>query len=166
MREYFEKWFSVEALPVAPLTWDLEGLIRGNVEISAGVKAEFRQPVTVLGLLPSIVLLGTGGAVVPTGDDIAVEINSNQQKYWTTFQSVRANQGPGANFVTLNAISLRQRFLVIELTNASPTLSIRYKWKNWDASFAAAPRYQDALVTLSMFAFYPEERKGVVQVND
>lgn len=148
--------FVSRVMPVAQFSWEVEARLAGAQEATAIIPAEFRQPVVILGVYPSVVRTSYGALVVPTVNDLKVEMNSNEDTYWTQQRSeVRNSTGPGATFVALGSLSLENRALWLPMRNAAPDLSFRFAWRNWLPGFAETPLYEDCIVGLTMFCAFP-----------
>jgi hypothetical protein len=68
-----------------------------------------------------------------------------------------AGQDP-TSFVTLSALDVRERYLMIRLRDKNPDINLEVQWKRFDP---AAPLYEDALVSLSLYI----QREGESEVG-
>jgi len=133
--------------PAARDTWELQGSLLGTTEISDVVKLDFPGPCRIVGAYPSITLNDATGFLVPTPDDIAINLQFNEKRKYTAQigQTTQAQRGQG--YVTLAAMSTLNRDLEIEVLNARPTMTVQYRWKRW----TGAQLYRDVLVSLAFF---------------
>jgi hypothetical protein len=151
-KEAFEGIVALHA-PASPMTWESSVIMLGSVQTTNRISFRYPRPVEIVGFLPTLLVLETGGAITPSTDCIAVSIDTDNQNYLTSGEGISTNAGGTAGpFVTLSAMSIQApRVLGYKLRNPTPDIGFTYRWKQ---STAAGAVYKDAIVSLAMYARY------------
>lgn len=146
-KDAFEGIVALHA-PMAPLTWEINTLFTADVVQSNRIPFRFPWPVEIIGMLPIVRSVGNQEGVVPTVNDVRVQIDTDAQNYMTSGQGVATPAGGTVgNFVSLPAISvLTPRLLGYKLRTPTPDIGFTFQW------VLGADVYNDALVSVAMFA--------------
>lgn len=132
-----------EALPIAQATAEVTAILPGALPEVAAPVYDFTQPVMIVGFYPSVVVYAQNqDGVIPTLDDVVVELTSNRSDRYTQAEGL----GGIVTAVTLGALSSRFANHWIELAQARPDLEIKFRWKRDTVGW-----YHDALVSLAMY---------------
>lgn len=156
LRKYaLEAWEGIVALhaPASPMTWEVRTIFDSGVQTSNRQPFRFPRPVEIVGFLPTLVVLPTGGAVTPSTDDIQVSIDTDNQNYLTSGEGVSTNAGGTAGpYVTLTAMSVQvPRIVGYKLRNPTPDIGFTFRWSR---SVAAGAVYKDVVLSMAMYARY------------
>ena len=152
-------YFATLAAPIADYSWEVTAALAGTLEVTNPVPANFRQPVIIVGFYAEVISTTEDDLVEPAVKDIAVEMNSNGDTYYTDqMNGAQSNMTPGAQFVQLGSLLVPARYTMIELLENAPDIKYRFKWKHWLPAFAASAWYENAHISLTMFCKFP--RKG------
>lgn len=153
-KEAFEGIVALHA-PASPMTWETTLILRGTTQVSARNPFRFPRPVEIVGFYPSLVILTTGGAITPSLDVIACQIDTDNQNYMTSGDGVSTNAGGTAGpFVTLASLGVQTpRVVGYKLRNPTPTIGFTYRWKQ---DVTAGAVYKDCLVSMAIYARYLE----------
>lgn len=152
-KEAFEGVVALTA-PASPMTWETVQLLTGGVQQTNRQSFRFPRPVEIVGFHPTLVILATGGAITPSLDTVAVQIDTDNQNYLTSGEGLSTPAGGKAGaFVTLSAMSVQvPRLVGYKLRNPTPDIGFTLRWKQ-DTTIGA-PVYHDCLVSIAMFARY------------
>lgn len=149
--------FGALALPVAP--WGEEVLVPlpAELEMSEGVPVQFPEPVILVGVHPTVIQNGPQDEdetlLVPTLDDVAVQLSTNRRDFWTAQnRGSEVNGDPGEQWNTLSMLGVKERYLWIHLSEATPLVNLKCKWKRFTQG---TPHYTDALVGIGFFVIFP-----------
>jgi hypothetical protein len=152
-KEAFEGIVALHA-PASPMTWEINAVMKGNTQTTARIPFRFPRPVEIMGFFSTLVVdnAGGGGAVTPSTDVIAVQIDTDTQAYLTAADGVSSPAGGKAStFVTLSAMDVKvPRVVGYKLRNPTPDIGFTYRWKQ----DVATPVYKDCLVSTAMYARY------------
>jgi hypothetical protein len=154
-KQLMAQQFAALALPVANYGDEIEVPLLASREQSEAGTFNFPEPVIIVGAHASVIRNADEeeGLLIPGLDDIAVQLQSNKRNFWTAQQKGSALDGDaGAQWNTLSALSVRERYLCISLPDANPIVSAKFKWKRFTQG---TPYYVDALVSLCFFVIYP-----------
>lgn len=153
--------FGAMSIPISPETWEartvfLGGTAGGNFT-SERVQLDVPFPIMVIGLYPSLSVLTTGGATVPTLNDIDCSLDLNLHEYMTDIQgnTTAQNAVPSAtatptrdgNFVTLASLGTSNmqggRLLGWVIPYRTAQIGITFRWKQGGGV------YKDTIVSLA-----------------
>jgi len=144
--------------PNAPDTWEIQTTFLGASTSSEKVPLEFNEPVELVGIYPSIVIVagGGGGAVTPTLNDIVCKITRNDKRVHTIAKGSHTQTVTDDQSVTLGALSSTlPRLVAMRLEgDAKPRLDVQFRWKQ------PAGTYKDAIVSLAFFGRYLQAGYG------
>lgn len=150
MNDMFTQAIQVPRLkPAARDTWEIQGSLPGNSEVSEVIKMDFPGPCRLVGMYPSLSQPAAGsGLIQATLDDIMLLLDFNQERRYTAQvgQTTQAQRSQG--FVTLNAMNTLYRDLDIEVLNERPVMSVQFRWKRFTQG---TPIYVDNVVSLAFF---------------
>jgi hypothetical protein len=109
--------------------------------------------VEIVGFLPTLVVLSTGGAITPSTDILQVSVDTDNQNYLTSGDGVSTNAGGNVGpYVTLSAMSVQvPRVVGYKLENPTPDIGFTYRWAQ-DVSGGAV--YKDCIIAMAMYARY------------
>jgi hypothetical protein len=152
-----EAWEGIVALhaPASPMTWEVRTNLASTAQRTNRIGFRYPRPVEIVGMLPTLVVYGTNGALItPSTDDLMVSIDTDNQNYLTSGEGVSSNAGGTAGpFVTLTAMSVQvPRIMGYKLRNPTPSIGFTFQWAQ--AVTAAAPVYNDVTIALAMYARY------------
>jgi len=154
-KEAFEGIVALHA-PMSPMTWEPTTILRGSSLQGTRTPFRFPRPVEIVGFFPVVIpiLPASGGATVPTTDQIAVQIDTDNQNYLTSGDGVSTNLGGSAGpFVTLSSMSVQvPRVLGYKLRNPTPDIGFTYRWKI-DPGLTPFI-FRDVLISMGIFARY------------
>ncbi len=116
---------------VANMTWMSRALLLPTQLDSIQQPIEIPYPCTIVGVLPTILLLDTGGATIeppPEAIDVFLQIDRNETLTATTDRMTSALQDP--QVVNLPALDPRigLRLMELHLGNKMNTVSVRFRW--------------------------------------
>lgn len=155
-KEAFEGIVALHA-PASPMTWEVNALMLGAVQTSIRQSFRFPRPVEIVGFFPSVVIAtpAGGGAVSPSADTIAVQIDTDNQAYLTSADGISSPAGGKASsFVTLSAMGVQvPRIVGYKLRNPTPDIGFTFRWKQ-DVTQVAGGVYRDSMVSLAIYARY------------
>ena len=150
-----EAWEGIVALhaPASPMTWETRLIFTGAAQKTNRQAFRFPRPVEIVGFLPTLVVLSTGGAITPSTDDILVSMDTDNQNYLTSGDGVSTNAGGNVGpFVTLSAMSVQvPRICGYKLRNPTPDIGFTFQWAQ---SVAAGAVYKDVILAMAMYARY------------
>lgn len=137
------------ALPVARDTWEVDIFLSRTEELSGKVPLNFPYPCVIAGLKITVIQMSDeGDLLVASPDDIKLEIDLNGERRFTrTVRTSVAGQDP-TSFVTLSALDIRERNLMIQLKDKNPEIGLECQWKRFIAN---TPLYEDALISVAFF---------------
>jgi hypothetical protein len=153
--------FGAMSIPIAPETWEVRTVFLGGTAggnfVSERVQLDVPFPVMVVGLYPSLSVLTTGGATVPTLNDIDCQLDLNLHEYMTDIQgnTTAQNAVPSAtatptrdgNFVTLAALGTANtqggRLIGWVVPYRTAQIGITFRWKQGGGV------YKDTIVSLA-----------------
>ncbi len=154
-KEAFEGIVALHA-PASPMTWEINAVMKGDTQTSIRAAFRFPRPVEIVGMFSTVVVdaAGGGGAITPSTDVIAVQIDTDNQAYLTSADGVSSPAGGKAGtFVTLSAMDVKvPRVVGYKLRNPTPDIGFTYRWKQ--AASAGHAVYKDCLVSTAIFARY------------
>ena len=135
--------------PFSNDTWEASCSLLGTLINSEQEPIVFPGPCRIVGIYPSITINGpTEDLLVPTLDDILVNLNMNKQRNYTANVGQTSQARNGDAFVTLGSMDTRVRDLNITVENSRPQASMAFRWKRFVSS--AAPIYCDVIVSLAL----------------
>jgi hypothetical protein len=150
-----QAWEGIVALhaPASPMTWETRMIMRGATQTSNRTPFRFPRPVEIVGFLPTLVVLSTGGAITPSTDILQVSVDTDNQNYLTSGDGVSTNAGGNVGpYVTLSAMSVQvPRVVGYKLENPTPDIGFTYRWAQ-DVSGGAV--YKDCIIAMAMYARY------------
>lgn len=150
-----QAWEGIVALhaPASPMTWETRMIMRGATQTSNRTPFRFPRPVEIVGFLPTLIPLSTGGASTPSTDVLQVSIDTDNQNYLTSADGISTNAGGNVGpYVTLSAMSVQTpRIVGYKLENPTPDIGFTYRW-GVDTSGGAV--YADCIIAMAMFARY------------
>jgi hypothetical protein len=155
-REAFEGAFVALHAPIAPETYEAQGLLLASVDQSGSVPIAFERPVEIVGFRPSVSPRTPEASAPPTIaqptlEDILVSVNINKKTQVTTSQqaAVLTTAGTTEQFVTLASIGVQvPRLVGFKLRFPQPQIDFIFRWK------AGANAWDDAADTLVSVAVY------------
>lgn len=155
-KEAFEGIVALHA-PASPMTWEVNLFMAGAVQTSIRQSFRFPRPVEIVGFHPTVVIAtpSAGGAVSPSTDTIAVQIDTDNQAYLTSADGVSSPAGGKAGtFVTLSSIGVQvPRVVGYKLRNPTPDIGFTCRWKQ-DVAQVSGGVYRDSLVSIAIYARY------------
>jgi hypothetical protein len=146
-------------LPVARDTWEVQIFLSRTLASSGRVSVTLPRTCKITGFKTTVIQasFAGGGLLVPSDDDLLCSFDLNEERRFTaTKQTNFLGAQPNA-FVTLSALSDRERLLMILAEGANPDLGFEIVWKNFTAG---TPRYEDAHISIAMFI----QREGQSQL--
>jgi hypothetical protein len=150
-----QAWEGIVALhaPASPMTWETRMIMRGTVQTSNRTPFTFPRPVEIVGILPTLIKVTTGGLITPTTDVLQVSIDTDNQNYLTSGEGISTNAGGNIGpYVCLSAMSVQTpRIMGYKLENPKPNIGFTYRWA-LDVSGGAI--YEDCIIATTMFARY------------
>lgn len=135
--------------PFSNDTWEASASLLSNQIQSEQEPIIFPAPCRIVGLYPSITLNDNTNRVIPTTDDILVNLSMNKQRNYTANVGQTSQARNGDAFVTLAALNTLIRDLNIVVDNSRPQASMSFRWKRFID--AANPIYRDVIVSLALF---------------
>ena len=133
--------------PFSNDTWEASVALFGNNIQSEQEPIIFPSACKIVGIYPSITLNDASGLLVPTADDILINLSFNKQRNYTANVGQTSQARNGDAFVTLRSLSTEIRDLNIEVLTARPQASIAARWKRF---IAGTPLYRDVIVSLAL----------------
>ncbi len=134
--------------PFSNDTWEASASLPGAQVQSEQEPIIFPSPCRIVGIYPSITLNDASGLVIPTADDILVNLSMNKQRVYTANVGQTSQARNGDAFVTLASLNTLIRDLNIEVLTARPQASMAFRWKRFTPG---APIYRDVIVSLALF---------------
>jgi hypothetical protein len=134
--------------PFSNDTWEASASLSGTQIQSENEPIVFPSPCRIVGIYPSITLNDSGSLVVPTTDDILVNLSMNKQRNYTANVGQTSQARNGDAFVTLAALNTLIRDLNIEVLTPRPQASMAFRWKRF---IQGTPIYRDVIVSLALF---------------
>lgn len=120
------------AAPLAPETWEAQGVLDAATETSAEVGLEFPVPIVVLGFVCTTALQADPGAnvfVIPGLSDVLVQVVSNRKEQLVTGQQ-QTTAGDSSNFVSMASLNLNAHRLVGKcIDTPNPKLFFTWRWR-------------------------------------
>lgn len=143
--------FAAQHAPIAPFTWEVGVVMLSTQASSERVPLKVPYNCEIVGFLPVLESLATGGATVPTIASLDVSIDINESQIIT---NANGTMLPGAGsakdgaFVSLAAMSiLAPRLFGLKLDAAvRPDIGFTFRWK------AGVNVYKDTIVRVSCLA--------------
>jgi hypothetical protein len=149
MNDRFKNTLHVPRMkPYSNDTWEVQGPLDGDQEVSQVVPLVFPAACRIVGLYPSITLNDTGSLLVPNLDDVMVLMDMNQQRRYTNQIGQTSQAQKGQGFVTVNALNTLFRDLNIEVDNGRPQAGFQFRWKRF---IPGTPLYRDVIISLALF---------------
>lgn len=139
--------------PFSNDTWEASASLPGANLESEQEPIIFPAACRIVGIYPSITLNDASGLVIPTTDDILVQLSMNKQRNYTANVGQTSQARNGDSFVTLASLNTAIRDLNIEVLTARPQASMKFRWKRYTQG---TPIYRDVIVSLALF----------VEIND
>ncbi len=134
--------------PFSNDTWEASASLPGTVIQSEQEPILFPAACRIVGIYPSITLNDAGSLLVPTADDIMVQLSMNKQRVYTANVGQTSQARNGDGFVTLAALNTLIRDLNIVVETARPQASMAFRWKRF---VQGTPIYRDVIVSLALF---------------
>jgi hypothetical protein len=134
--------------PFSNDTWEASAALSGAIIQSEQEPIVFPSACRIVGIYPSITLNDSSGLVVPTTDDILVNLSMNKQRNYTANVGQTSQARNGDAFVTLAALNTAIRDLNIEVLVPRPQASMAFRWKRF---IQGTPIYRDVIVSLALF---------------
>ncbi len=134
--------------PFSNDTWEASASLLGTQIQSEQEPIIFPGPCRIVGIYPSITLNDATSLVIPTTDDILVNLSMNKQRNYTANVGQTSQARNGDAFVTLAALNTLIRDLNIEVDTSRPQASMAFRWKRFVSP--AAPIYRDVIVSLAL----------------
>jgi hypothetical protein len=140
--------------PAADDTWEARTLFLGSQAMSERIVVDVPFPTMFIGAYASLSIFASGGATVPTLDDIDVTVDVNLSMYKTNAQGTTTPTVAGqlvkdGTFVTLASMSTSRtaggRLFNWVLPYSSAQLGVTYRWKQ------GAGVFKDSHVGLAFF---------------
>src|ERR1700682_2683300 len=155
-KEAFEGIVALHA-PASPMTWEINTIMVGSVQTSVRQSFRFPRPVEIVGFMPTGVVATptAGGAVTPSTDTTAVQIDTNNQASLTSADGVSSPAGGKAqSFVTLSAMGVQvPRIVGYKLRNPTPDIGFTFRWKQ-DVAQVVGGVYSNCMVSMAIYARY------------
>lgn len=156
LRKYAKQsWEGIVALhaPASPMTWETRMIMRGSVQTSNRISFRYPRPVEIVGFLPTLITLTTGGASTPNTDVLQVSIDTDNQNYLTSGEGVSSNAGGNVGpYVTLSAMSVQvPRIVGYKLENPTPDIGFTFRW---GVDVSAGAVFKDCIIAMAMYARY------------
>ncbi len=139
--------------PFSNDTWEASAFLPGTIIESEQEPIIFPAQCRVVGLYPSITINDTSSLVVPTVDDILVQLSMNKQRNYTANVGQTSQARNGDAFVTLGSLSTLVRDLNIVVDAPRPQASMKFRWKRF---IQGTQIYRDVIVSLALY----------VEIND
>lgn len=133
--------------PFSNDTWEASVSLLGAVIQSEQEPIVFPAPCRIVGIYPSITLNDSGSLLVPTTDDILINLSMNKKRTYTANVGQTSQARNGDAFVTLAALNTVIRDLNIVVDNSRPQASIAARWKRF---VQGTPIYRDVIVSLAL----------------
>jgi len=145
--------YAANHAPVAPYTWEVQANLLRTVQDTGRIPLRWNRPVMIVGMYASVVQNSAAGQLlIPTTDDITVELQANQEDRFTNRLETTAATGLVSSYVTLEALSVQvPRLTEIRLENASPQVDVSFRWKT---NPPANPTHEDAYCSLAFYCVY------------
>jgi hypothetical protein len=145
--------FAALHAPVAPLTWELHAELPGTSAETGDIPVRFLRPVEITGLFAVVIPkrpLGGGGLIIPSIDDIEVQLTSDNEDLWTKRLTESGSEG---GMVPLGGLTVAvPRLLRIVPLGDAPDFTWKFSWAQFVS--AASPIYEDAIIRLAIYARY------------
>lgn len=139
--------------PFSNDTWEASASLLGSQVQSEQEPIVFPTACRIVGIYPSITLNDSTSLLVPTADDILVNLSMNKQRVYTANVGQTSQARNGDSFVTLASLNTLIRDLNIVVEVARPQASMAFRWKRF---IQGTPIYRDVIVSLALF----------VEIND
>ena len=157
-REAFEGIVALHA-PASPMTWEINTFLDGTVQTTQRNSFRFPRPVEIVGFFSTLVIdvAASEDLFTPSLDDIAVQIDTDNQAYLTSADGISSPAGGKAGtFVTVSAMDVQvPRVVGYKLRNPTPDIGFTYRWKQLVTAGAdEGPVYKSAMISTAMFARY------------
>jgi hypothetical protein len=136
--------------PNARDTWESQIFLPRTEQNSGRVPMNLPYTCKIVGLKATVIQASFvgGGLLIPDADDLLVSFDLNEERRFTSTKRTNfLGQSPNS-FVTLSAMDLRERFLMIIAEGATPDLGFEVAWKNFTSG---TPRYEDAHVSIALY---------------
>lgn len=137
-------------LPVARDTWEVQIFLSRAQESSGRVTMTLPRTCMITGFKCTVVqgsFVG-GGLHVASADDLLVQFDLNDERRFTATKQTNFVGQQTNGFVTLSALDIRERLLMILAEGANPDLGFDVAWKNFTAG---TPLYEDAHISIALF---------------
>jgi len=134
--------------PFSNDTWEASASLSGAQIQSEQEPIVFPETCRIVGIYPSITLNDNTNLIVPTTDDILVNLSMNKQRVYTANVGQTSQARNGDSFVTLAALNTLIRDLNIVVDSPRPQASMAFRWKRF---IQGTPIYRDVIVSLALF---------------
>jgi hypothetical protein len=148
--------------PNAPYSWENRVLLLGATAVSNRVSFPFPQKMDITGMNPVLTDLGiiaptfVPGNVLPSADDLDVQIDINNENTITSLRGVTtpiAGAPPDGTFITLSSTGiLVPRILALVLEAPSPDVGMTFRWKRGPGIF------RDTMIAVTLFVRRPDNQ--------
>jgi hypothetical protein len=139
-------------LPVAADTWSAKILLPRTEQRSGRVSVSCPVSLVLVGIHSVVIPASSvgGGLLVPGLDDIALALDVNEDRRFTSQRKDNTSAQASSAFVSLSAMQLRERFLKIDVGHEGTAPDIGFELE-WHRFTQGTPIYEDALVIINMF---------------
>jgi hypothetical protein len=147
-------------LPMARDTWEVQIFLPRNAQTSGRVPMNLPYTCRIVGLKATVIQasFAGGGLLVAGADDLLLSLDLNDERRFTSTKKTSfVGQSPNS-FVTLSAMDLRERYLMIYCEGSNPDLGFEVAWKNF---VSGTPIYEDARISVALFIQREGEQSGL-----
>jgi hypothetical protein len=153
----FDGAFIASTQPVAPYTWQIRKTLLATTQESDSDEVLLGEPVEIVGMEPSILLVGTGpGLVLPPIEAIDVFVQQDRKEVFTATARPPGNQQPQLVNLPFMSTSKRLFALMMDRKKVDPMISMKFRWAVPVATVAAFG-WGDTQISVGMFVRTLEE---------